>query len=134
MIKLNPWQMIAALAVLLGGIAVAHFFAPGSVALFVSLAAGFAGTVFLGRKDGGEPPAPPPNLTLLAGGGVLGLLACLIFLACAASNPVDRTELTHVASTLETCQEQGRLCKAFRDGGTNCFDVYDACVRDAGLR
>ena len=52
--------------------------------------------------------------------------------ACAVFGPADRNAITQTAATLETCQEVGRACKA--DGGANCWDKYDACVTDAGLR
>ncbi len=50
-------------------------------------------------------------------------------IACATLSPTQRLEITHTATTIADCQEQGRACKA--DGGAGC---YDACMRDAGLR
>lgn len=58
-------------------------------------------------------------------------LGVSFFAACALLGPADRADLVDTAATLERCQELGRACKA--DGGTNCFQVYSACVGDAGL-
>ncbi len=40
-------------------------------------------------------------------------------IACATLGPAQRLELTHTATTIEQCQEQGRMCKA--DGGAGCL-------------
>jgi len=58
----------------------------------------------------------------------VGLLAAA---ACATLGPADRLEIAEVGATIAHCQSVGRACKA--DGGTDCYDVYDACMRDAGL-
>jgi hypothetical protein len=130
MMKLTPWQMVATLGVLFAAIICAYVFAPGAVTLVV----GMATTLFalLVQKHDGDPPAPP-TLTLLAGGGTLALLTFLA--ACgAALTPSDRSELTHVADQIESCQEEGRMCKLLGDGGVNCRDVYENCMKDAGLK
>lgn len=61
----------------------------------------------------------------------LVLLSALLA-ACASLGPAERTEIADTAAALERCQEVGRACKA--DGGTACYQQYDACVTDAGLR
>ncbi|MCL2724864.1 MAG: hypothetical protein FWD69_10555 [Polyangiaceae bacterium] len=58
---------------------------------------------------------------------------CMVDCACAASTgPAERAEIGTTAAQIEVCQEVGRACKA--DGGTDCYDKYDACMTDGGLR
>jgi len=73
---------------------------------------------------------------VIAAFAYLAMFGCLTLItvvsACAVLGPAERTEIALTAATLERCQEIGRACKA--DGGTNCFEQYDSCVTDAGLR
>lgn len=56
----------------------------------------------------------------------------LAFLAaCNTLTPADRADIATAASVIEGCEEAGRMCKV--DGGHDCYGVYDACMRDAGL-
>ena len=59
----------------------------------------------------------------------------LLFVAlvsCQVFGPAERAEIATTAAAIEKCQEEGRACKD--DGGTHCFDVYDACMKKGGLR
>jgi hypothetical protein len=62
------------------------------------------------------------------------LVFVMAMVACSASTPTPAQQqmLTNEAAGIAQCQAQGRACKA--DGGTNCWDVYDSCMVDGGLR
>lgn len=69
-------------------------------------------------------------------GAALALLAFLFVLGllhCSPLTPADHRAIAHDAVRIAVCQSYGRQCKADTDAG-NCFDVYDACMVDAGLR
>lgn len=69
----------------------------------------------------------------LAAGIVLGALLALLLSGCRDPlTPADELEIAADAVAIERCQALGRACKA--DGGADCYGVYDACMRDAGLR
>jgi hypothetical protein len=73
---------------------------------------------------------PLKALAVVVAAQVLGI-------ACAALTPTQRIEIANTAAQIEACQEEGRACKTFASGdagGANCYGVYDACMRDAGLR
>lgn len=57
----------------------------------------------------------------------------LVFLVgCGASlTPAEAAELQDTAAQIAKCRAEGLACKA--DGGTGCLQVFDACMRDAGL-
>ncbi len=57
------------------------------------------------------------TLAVVAGAQVLAL-------ACATLGPAERLEITHTATTLEGCQEQGLACKA--EGGAGCLRCVHA--------
>lgn len=59
-------------------------------------------------------------------------LVGLALAACAVFGPDERAAVATTAASIENCEEKGRACNA--DGGTHCYDVYDACMRDGGLR
>lgn len=59
-----------------------------------------------------------------------GALHC----GCATLTEADRLTIAHDAVRIEVCKQKGRDCKADRDGGPGCFDVYSECMQDAGLR
>ncbi len=70
---------------------------------------------------------------------LLALFALLYVMArcltgCSPLTQADRMAIAHDAIRIEVCQQKGRDCKADRDGGVGCFEVYDACITDAGLR
>jgi len=52
--------------------------------------------------------------------------------ACAFLSASDKALIAKDAATIAQCQSLGHACKA--DGGKGCFGVYDACMRDGGLR
>lgn len=56
---------------------------------------------------------------------------CLGLIACATLTPADQTAIANDAATIAKCQIAGRACKA--DGGTDCFGVYESCMKDGGL-
>lgn len=58
----------------------------------------------------------------------------LVLGGCAALGlgPAEQAEIDKTAEQIAKCQSEGYACKA--DGGSNCYGVYDACMRDAGLR
>ncbi len=58
---------------------------------------------------------------------VAGLVAC-----GAALTPADTAEIVGVAGVIAKCQDEGRTCVA--TGGSDCYEVYDACMKDGGLR
>ena len=68
-------------------------------------------------------------------------LALVLVAACNVLGPADRAAIAEDAATIEKCQEEGRACRA--DGGPtctkgtpcalHCLDVYDACMKKAGL-
>lgn len=70
-LKLNAWQMVAALVVLFAAIILATRYAPNELSLVVSLASTAFAAIFLGRTDSApaqapalslvQPPAPPAN-------------------------------------------------------------------------
>ena len=73
--------------------------------------------------------------TLAAGVALLGVLFVLgKCTACNPLTPADRLAIAHDAVRISVCQQKGRDCKADRDSGVGCFEVYDACIQDAGLR
>ncbi len=53
---------------------------------------------------------------------------------CVTLSEADKLALAHDAMRIEVCKQKGRDCKADRDGGSGCFEVYDACMQDGGLR
>jgi len=66
---------------------------------------------------------------------VLALALILGSVACCASalTPAETAQETATDSAkILQCQNAGRACKA--DGGTDCYSVYDACMRDGGMR
>ncbi len=52
---------------------------------------------------------------------------------CAAPlTPQEKQTIAFDAVQIAVCQEKGRFCK--RTGGGSCFEMYSACIDDAGLR
>ncbi len=44
----------------------------------------------------------------------------------------DKKAIAFDAVRIAVCQSYGRECK--RNGGSDCFGLYDDCILDAGLR
>lgn len=65
-------------------------------------------------------------------GIVTCIFACLEVIGCAGLSAQDKIEIAQTGVTIAACQQLGRDCKA--DGGTDCFGVYDACMKDGGMR
>ena len=66
---------------------------------------------------------------------VVSLLAgdlTVAVMACNTVTPADQQAIAFDAIRIGVCQEKGRECKRV-DGG-DCWNVYDACISDAGLR
>lgn len=65
----------------------------------------------------------------------LAALATLAALyGCVSLTEAERLAIAHDAIRIEVCQQKGRDCRTDRDGGPGCWDVYNACIVDAGLR
>ncbi len=60
---------------------------------------------------------------------VAGLSTLVV--ACGGLSPSEQREISDTATIIANCQKVGRDCAA--DGGTGCFDKYDACMKDGGL-
>lgn len=62
------------------------------------------------------------------------VLAAALLLACKTLGlgPAEQVEIDRTAAAIAECQARGESCKA--DGGTGCYSVYDACMREKGLR
>lgn len=56
---------------------------------------------------------------------------CFACLACLSLTPAQQREVGRTAAVIAKCQDLGRACKA--DGGTGCYEIYDACMKDGGL-
>ena len=61
--------------------------------------------------------------------------------ACGGLSQADREYVTTVAGAVAFCDVAGEMCKHAEEddpdakpGSMHCFAVYDACMRDAGLR
>lgn len=52
--------------------------------------------------------------------------------ACGVLSASDKALIAQDASVIARCQSRGLACKA--DGGAGCYGVYDACMREGGLR
>lgn len=64
---------------------------------------------------------------------MVALTALPMAFGCAWLQGVDKAAIAEDAAKIYRCQEEGRACKA--DGGSFCRrDVYDVCMKDAGLR
>lgn len=61
----------------------------------------------------------------------LGVLGLAFLAACPGLTPAEQKEIGDTATTIAGCQTIGRACKA--DGGTECYEQYDACMEDGGL-
>lgn len=61
----------------------------------------------------------------------VAFVALLSLAACHALTEADYIDIGETALQVAKCENEGRACKA--DGGTNCFDVYEDCLADAGL-
>lgn len=70
-------------------------------------------------------------LALAVGIAPLGAVA-----ACAALGPADQAAAADTASEIANCQavEMHCLADAGPDAGAHCYGLYDACMRDGGLR
>lgn len=66
----------------------------------------------------------------------LAVFAALYALAymhgCAPLTPADKQAIAADGVRIAVCESYGRECK--RTGGKDCFDIYDSCILDAGLR
>lgn len=62
MIKLDPWQMLAALAILFAAIITAHIWAPAAVQTVVSMATTLFALLVSKREEAPATPAPPPSI------------------------------------------------------------------------
>lgn len=61
-----------------------------------------------------------------------GLSACVFALiACHELTGADYVDIGATAVQVARCENEGRACKA--DGGTDCYGVYERCLKDAGL-
>lgn len=65
---------------------------------------------------------------------VLALCAATALLNCKSLGlgAGEQAEIDKTASAIAECQARGQSCKA--DGGAGCYGVYDACMREKGLR
>jgi hypothetical protein len=135
-------QIVAILAILVGGIIAAHKFAPAGAGEIVSIAVTVIGVLFVNRDKG--PPSPPaggtgsPDLKVIAGGLGVFVLGCAFALSGCLGHggQIEAAALGDpVSDDLKACRHEAR--DAYYDAGKpvgEALKSYEACKADAGIK